>query len=394
MKIALVSAYDIAVPGGVNAHVTHLAEGFRLRGHSVRIIAPGPRALRVPGTITLGRAFPFPSGGSLARVTISPWLVFHVKRLLARERFDVVHVHEPLISMLTLLFLRYSEALTVGTFHAAREGGRSRGYALTAPLLRPWAKYLDGRIAVSTAAARLASRYFPGRYEIIPNGVDVERFATPVPRPATPVGEQQPYILFVGRLEERKGLPTLIEAFALLKRNHPTLRLVVVGDGGRRAGYEQWVKDHGLGDVHFAGRASASDLAGYYQHAAVYCAPNTGNESFGIVLLEAMAAGCPVVATDIEGFASVITDGDDGLLVPPRNPGAMADALARVLDDPVVAQRLITNGRRCVVQYDWPAVTERVLTYYRCLLGENHTTRISTASGDVAQAGFGDGGQG
>jgi phosphatidylinositol alpha-mannosyltransferase len=368
MKIALVSAYDIAVPGGVNAHVTHLAEGFRARGHAVRIIAPGPRDLRVPGTITLGRAFPFPSGGSLARVTISPWLVFHVKRLLARERFDVVHVHEPLISMLTLLFLRYSKALTVGTFHAAREGGRSRGYALAYPLLRPWAKYLDGRIAVSKAAARLASRYFPGRYDVIPNGVDVERFATPVPRPVALAGDQ-PYVLFVGRLEERKGLPTLLEAFALLKRDHPDMRLVVVGEGGRRAGYEQWVKEHDLDDVHFAGRASASDLVGYYQHAAVYCAPNTGNESFGIVLLEAMAAGCPVVATDIEGFASVITDGDDGLLVPPRNPVAMANALARVLDSPALAQRLIADGRTCVEQYNWPAVTERVLDYYRCLPG-------------------------
>jgi phosphatidyl-myo-inositol alpha-mannosyltransferase len=269
------------------------------------------------------------------------------------------------------LFLRYSDALTVGTFHAAREGGRSRGYALAYPLLRPWAKYLDGRIAVSTAAARLASRYFPGRYDIIPNGVDVSRFATPAPRPAALVGDQ-PYVLFVGRLEERKGLPTLMEAFALLRRSHPGVQLVIVGDGQRRAGYEQWVEEQALEGVHFAGRASASDLAGYYQHAAVYCAPNTGNESFGIVLLEAMAADCPVVATNIEGFASVIADGKDGLLVPPRNPAVMADALARVLNDPTLAQRLTAGGRTCVVQYDWPAVTERVLAYYRCLLEARH----------------------
>lgn len=370
MKIALVSAYDISVPGGVNAHVTHLAEGFRARGHTVRVIAPGPHDFHMPGTITLGRAFPFPSGGSLARVTISPWLVFHVKRLLAREHFDVVHVHEPLISMLTLLFLRYSKALTVGTFHAAREGGRSRGYALAYPLLRPWTKHLDGRIAVSKAAARLASHYFPGRYEIIPNGVDVTRFATPAPRPAALDGGQ-PYILFVGRLEERKGLPTLLEAFVLLKRSHPDVRLVIVGDGSRRTGYEQWVRDRALSGVRFTGRASASDLVGYYQHAAAYCAPNTGNESFGIVLLEAMAAGCPVVATDIEGFASVITDGDDGLLVPARNPASMADGLARVLETPTLAQQLAIGGRVRVVRYDWPAVTERVLDYYHRLLGKS-----------------------
>jgi phosphatidyl-myo-inositol alpha-mannosyltransferase len=300
-------------------------------------------------------------------VTLSPWLLLHVKRLFVRERFDVVHVHEPLISALTLLVLRYSRSLTVGTFHAAREGGQSRGYALTYPFLRPWANRLDGRIAVSAAAARLAARYFPGDYEIIPNGVDVKRFAASVPRP-TDLADERPYVLFVGRLEDRKGLPVLLEAYALLKARHADVQLVIVGDGRRRGGYERWVEEQGLADVRFAGRVSTVDLAAYYQHAAAYCAPNTGNESFGIVLLEAMAAGCPVVATAIEGFAAVITDGDDGLLVPPQDPAAMADALARVLADPALARRLRAGGRRCVEQYAWPAVTERVLAYYDDLL--------------------------
>ena len=182
MKIALVSAYDIAVPGGVNAHITHLAREFGARGHDVRVIAPGsPGAAREPATITLGRGIPIPSGGSLARVALAPWLGPRVKDLLARERFDVVHIHEPMVSALTLLILQYSRALNVGTFPAAREGGRSRGYALSHLFLRPWSKRLHGRIAVSPAAARLASRYFPGQYEVIPNGVDVEHFATPHP---------------------------------------------------------------------------------------------------------------------------------------------------------------------------------------------------------------------
>ena len=364
MKIALVSAYDISVPSGVNAHVQHLAAEFRARGHTVRVVAPGPPdAAREPEITPLGRAYPFPAGGSLARVTISPWLGPHVKRLLAREHFDVVHIHEPLISSLTLLMLQHARAVTVGTFHAARERGRSRGYALAQLFLRRWADRLDGRIAVSAAAARLAARYFPGHYEIIPNGVDVARFAAPLPCPAE-LEARRPYVLFVGRFEERKGLPVLLRAFALLKRRCPDVRLVIVGDGRHRIHYERWVEREGVPDVTFAGRVPAAALPAYYQHAAVYCAPNTGNESFGIVLLEAMAAGCPVVATDIEGFAALIRDGVDGLLVPARDPEALADAIGRVLGDAALAERLRAHGAARVQEFAWPWVAERVLAYY------------------------------
>ena len=259
MKIALVSAYDIAVPGGVNAHVAQLARQFRARGHAVRVVAPGPRSLQEPDTVTLGRAFPIPAGGSLARVTLSPWLGPHVKNLLARERFDVVHLHEPLISTLTLLVLQYSQAVNVGTFHAARERGRSRGYTLAHVFLRPWFNRLDGGIAVSPAAARPISRYFPGRYAIIPNGVDVDRFAASAACPADLAG-RRPYVLFVGRFEERKGLPVLLRAYAMLKPHYPALHLVVVGDGRRRDRYERWVERHAVPNVHFAGRVSAAGL--------------------------------------------------------------------------------------------------------------------------------------
>jgi phosphatidylinositol alpha-mannosyltransferase len=367
-KIALVSAYDIAVPGGVNGHVTHLAHEFRDRGHAVRIIAPGPpEATHEPATITLGRTFPFPSGGSLARVTISPWLGSHVKNLLARERFDVVHIHEPLISSLTLLVLRHACALKVGTFHAAREGGKSRGYALTHLFLRPLSRRLDGCIAVSPAAARLASRYFPGPYEIIPNGVDVRRFATPLPCPSG-IDGTQPYVLFVGRFEERKGLPVLLHAFALLKRRVPAVHLVIVGDGRSRGRHERWVEREAVADVHFAGRVPAADLPAYYQHAAVFCAPNTGHESFGLVLLEAMAAGCPVVASAIEGLSTVVTAGHNGLLVRPRDPGALADALERVLTDAPLARTLTAHGSGHAREFDWAHVATRVLGYYDALL--------------------------
>jgi phosphatidylinositol alpha-mannosyltransferase len=363
MKIGLVSAYDIALPGGVNSHVTQLAREFRARGHTVRIIAPGPRGWPEPDTITLGRTLPFPAGGSLARVTISPWLGPHVKGLLTRERFDIIHIHEPLVSTLTLFILQYSRAVTIGTFHAAREGDRSRGYTLFHLVLRPWARRLHGRIAVSPAAAHLASRYFPGRYDIIPNGVDVGRFVEPLPCPPS-LRAWRPYVLFVGRFEERKGLAVLLRAFADLRRRLPQIHLVVVGDGLSRAQHERWVEQQAVGGVHFAGRVRAGELPAYYQHAAVFCAPNTGHESFGIVLLEAMAAGCPVVATRIDGFAALLTEGHDGLLVPPRDPSALAAALERVMTDPDLRRRLVNHGAATAEAYDWPHIAARVLAYY------------------------------
>lgn len=369
MKIALVSPYDIAVPGGVNTHIAHLAREFRAYGHTVRVIAPGPRPALDPDTIVLGRTLPIPSGGSLAHVTITPWLGPRVRRLLAWERFDVIHLHEPLISSLTLEVLRGAQTTIVATFHAAHEGG-SKLYALFRPLLAPLVARLDARIAVSPAAARLAGRYFPCAYTIVPNGIDAARFAAPQPWPrGLPRG---PYLLFVGRLEPRKGVPYLLRAYARLVPSFPDLRLVVVGTGRQRARCAAWVAAHGLTDVHFAGYVPDAALPAYYQHAAVFCAPNTGNESFGIVLLEAMAAGCPVVASDIEGFRTVLTHEVDGLLVPPRDPEAMAAAVARLLTDCRLRRSLIARGRARATQFAWPRIAETILALYARAAAARH----------------------
>ncbi len=383
MKIALVSAYDIAVPSGVNAHIRHLAGEFRERGHSVRIFAPGSRSFDAgPGTTLIGWTVPIPSGGSLARVTLSPGIYGKVKRALAEGRFDVIHLHEPLVPALPPVFLHHSKSVNVGTFHAAHDGG-SFMYSVNRPLLRSWAKKLHGRIAVSTAAARMAKQYFPGHYDIIPNGVDVDRFAAEIPCPAD-AAAARPYILFVGRFEERKGLPVLLQAFALLKERRPELSLVVVGEGARRREYEEWVREHRVRDVHFAGYVPGEVLPAYYQHAAAYCAPNTGNESFGIVLLEAMAAGAPVVASNIEGFAAVVNDplGDSpageidpeslaAVLVPPRDPEALAAALERVATTPALNRSLANAGLARAPNFSWPHIAERILEYYEKLLARH-----------------------
>ncbi len=371
MKIALVSPYDITVPSGVNANIEHLAVEFRRRGHDVRTYAPGPpREEPDPFHVTLGRSLPVPSAGSLARVTFSPSILGAVRRLLAEEQFDIVHLHEPLVPSLPPVFLRFSKTVNVGTFHAAHDRG-SPLYSLFRMPLRRWASRLHGRIAVSPAAAHLVDRYFPGDYHIIPNGVDVDRFRAEVPCPPE-VLARRPYVLFVGRFEPRKGLPVLLRAFQQLKARRPDLHLVVVGEGSRRKKYERWVRDQALRDVHFTGYVSNGELAAYYQHAAVFCAPNTGNESFGIILLEAMAAGAPVVASNIEGFAAVVEHEVSGLLVPPRDPGALADALERTLTDADLAHSMAATGSLRVPEFSWPQVSERILAYYEQLLAEYH----------------------
>jgi len=370
MKIALVSPYDLAVPGGVNSHIHHLAEHFVARGHEVRLIAPASDVRNLsPLAIVVGRPRSIPAGGSIARMAISPRLADPVRRVLAEEQFDVVHVHEPLVSFMTIQFLRFSKAVNVGTFHAARESG-ARLYTYTRRLLKHCFRRLDGKIAVSQAAAALIAPHFPGYYNIIPNGVDVERFAAAQPLPE--LGDGMVNILSVGRLETRKGQRFLLRAFADVKAQRPEARLVIVGgyNERQRRAYERWVAEHNLRDVVFAGYVRDDELPRYHRSAQVFCAPNTGNESQGIILLEAMAAGCPVVASNIGGFAGVVTHGVEGLLVRPKDSEALAEALLQLVDDPEMRRSMGERGREAAQQYSWERVSQRVLSYYERLLYE------------------------
>jgi phosphatidylinositol alpha-mannosyltransferase len=370
MKIALVSPYDLSVSGGVNSHIAPLAAQFRARGHEVRIIGPAsgePVIGRGEDIITIGRPVPIPASGSVARIALSLRLSGQVKELLERERFDIVHVHEPLMPFLPITFLRHSEAVNVGTFHAAKDGG-NRLYAYSKRLLRRWFRKLDGKIAVSPAAERLISRYFPGHYNIIPNGIDLARFTDACPLPQFQDGKLN--VLFVGRMEKRKGLKYLLRAFAAVKVEMRNARLIVVGDGPLRDGYEESIRRAGVEDVVFAGFVPDADLPRYYASADIFCAPNTGNESQGYVLLEAMASGKPVIASNIEGFASVITDGVEGTLVLPRNGAALALALVHLLADSELRREMGRRARLRAEQYSWDRIGQRVLSYYERLLYE------------------------
>lgn len=365
MKIALVTPYDWATPGGVNLHIAPLAERLIAAGNEVRIIAPSSRPERDGrGCVTIigESAFGLPATGSVANICLSYDLGPRVKQLLSREPFDIVHVHEPFMPLLPFQFLRYSKATNIATFHAAREGG-SRLYAYSKYIIRPWWGRLQGRIAVSRAALRMIGKHFADRYRIIPNGVDCREFAEGEPRKELADGKRN--ILFLGRLEKRKGLPFLLEAYARLKHDIPDTRLVVVGgDGGLRSACELYVERNRLEDVVFTGYVPDEAKPHYFKSADIYCAPNTGGESMGIVLLEALSAGAPIVASRIEGFSEVLTDGGEGFLVPPRDSDALAAALKRLLSDQALRKRMGRQSLKTAKAYDWGRVSAQILGYY------------------------------
>ncbi len=365
-KIALVSPYDHAFHGGVADHINSLAAQFREWGHTVKIVAPckSPDAVEDEDFIPMGRAVPIPSGGSIARVSFSVWLKPRIKQMLEREAFDVVHFHEPfagLISKDMLSLIDPAESTAVGTFHTY-EG--TRLYKIGAKhLAMPYFRMLQGRIAVSRPAHQFISRHFPGDYEIIPNGIQVDDFADAVPFEHLK-GDGMINLLFLSRLEKRKGLKYLLGAFSKLKWDWPNLRLLVAGGGNPDADSLRIISERNLQDVVFLGRVSDEDKYRYYKTADIYCAPATGKESFGIVLLEAMAAGVPIVASGIEGYSSVITHGREGLLVPPKDEDALADAIAVLLKNPGMRHRLSAAGTINVQQYRWESVARRVMDCY------------------------------
>ncbi len=366
MKIALVSPYDYPYPGGVTEHVRSLAEQLMGRGHEVHVIAPSstdPASLpSLPVVHRIGRVVPIPTNGSVARITLPLRGYLQVKELLTREAYDIIHLHEPMMPALPLTVLRHSQSINVGTFHAF--GRTSLRYFYAKPMLHGFFRRLHARIAVSGPARDFVARRFPGDYRIIPNGIDYCRFATPrTPLPA--YDDEALDVLFVGRLEKRKGLEYLLRAWGLIRDTFPRARLLVVGGGGHRLeNYAQYTESRGWREVVFAGYVSPDDLVRYYQTSDVFCAPSTGQESFGIVLLEAMAAGRPIVASKIPGYAEVVADGREGLLVPPKDPAALAVALTRLLADAELRRAMGARGRQKAADHDWSRIADQVLAVY------------------------------
>ncbi len=373
MKIALVSPYDFAYPGGVNIHITRLEESFVRMGHEVKIIAPSsrPRETRKNGDVLVfGRPIPIRASGSVVRSPVSPMLLFshRIGDMLKSEKFDVIHIHEPLMPTLATSVLHHSsDELVVGTFHAFR--ARSWGYPIWKHIiLNRWYKKLDGRIAVSNAAKGFINKYFPADFTIIPNGIDLEHFssqAAPLPK----FSDGKLNILFVGRMEKRKGFKHLLGAYELVKKEFPQCRLIVVGPEDRTSRkYQKIAAKRKLKDVVFSGYVPYAELPRYYKSADVCCSPATGKESFGIILLEAMAAGKPVIASNIDGYADLIRDGIDGVLVQPKNEEALSKAILKLLRDDWLRDRIGAMGEVKAKDYGWETVARQVMDYYEELL--------------------------
>lgn len=360
LAVGLVCPYSLDVPGGVQNHVRDLAAVLAARGHRVQVLAPGEPSSELPSYVsTAGKAMPVRFNGSVARVAFGPRAVSRVRRWIADGGFDLLHVHEPSAPSISLLALWASDVPVVGTFHSAMP--RSRAMSSTAAMLRPSMEKITARIAVSESARATLVQHVGGEPVVIPNGVDCAAFAAAVPRPEWV--EPAPTVAFLGRIDEpRKGLAVLMEAFPSVLASHPTARLLIAGrgdvDGWRDAA------DRLRGRVEFLGQVSDADRARLLSSATVYVAPQTGGESFGIVLVEAMAAGAAVAASDLPAFAAVLDDGALGELFAVGDSADLARALTGLLADPGRRAGLRARASDAVRRYDWSAIVGDIEAVY------------------------------
>ena len=363
MRIALACPYAWDAPGGVQVHVAQLAEVLRDRGHQVLVLAPGDRPAAQPWVRVVGRPVRVPYGGSVAPIAPSPGTYRRVREMLRRFGPEVVHAHEPLTPSVGMWATLVSDRVpVVATFHSGAD--RSLLFDAAAPILRRVARRIAVRVAVSERAADFARARLHGAFRIVPNGVDVQRFAEAAPAELGP-GR---ILLFVGRLHERKGFAVAVEAFGLLAGERPDVRLVVAGQGEQRSALDALAVD-ARARVTMLGSVPNADLPPYHAAADVLIAPSVGGESFGIVLVEAMAAGLPVVASRIPGYVEVLTDGVQGLLVPPRDPLALAEAAGRLLDDADLAREMGAAGREHARRFAWSTVAGELEAIYEEVTG-------------------------
>ena len=362
LKIGIVSPYGYPHPGGVNEHVRFTYEALTRMGHDAWIITSkyGRERESEGHIIRLGTGWAAPANGSVGRVTLGLRFKRQAREVLSEQRFDILHFHEPFVPFLSPTMLDASETVNVATFHAF--GGFSPSYWIGSRFAGRLAAKLDGRIAVSGAARHFINRYFPGEYRIIPNGVDLERFASAEPFEELRDGTLN--ILFVGRFEERKGLIHLLKAYNRLRKRKVDARLLVIGAGPKLREFRRFVGLRGIRDDEWLGRVSDDDKVRYFASADIFCAPNTGQESFGIVLLEAMAAGVPIVASDIHGFKRVVERNVQGILVEPRNHRALAAALYALARDPDLRHEMGDAGRLRAPEFSWERVTEQIVDFY------------------------------
>ncbi|MGH3172227.1 MAG: glycosyltransferase family 4 protein [Trebonia sp.] len=365
MRIGIACPYSWDVPGGVQSHIRDLAEALIGLGHDVSVIAPADEDRPLPPyVVPTGAAMPVPYNGSVARLAFGPLSLNRVRRWLRDGAFDVLHVHEPTVPSLSLLACWAATGPIVATVHTAMP--RSRALLAAQPILRSALEKIDGRIAVSEAARTTLVEHLGGDAVLIPNGVATHRFRQGDPLDGWPgVGGT---IGFLGRMNEpRKGLAVLLKAFEILGPGRPGLRLLIAGRGDA----EEWlqklpadIRDRAV----FLGEATEEEKIRVLHSVDVFCSPNTGGESFGIVTAEAMAAGLPIVASDIDAFRQVLRGGTAGELFANGDPADLARTAGALLDDPARRAELSVAALDAVADYDWDVVARNVLSVYQTVV--------------------------
>jgi phosphatidylinositol alpha-mannosyltransferase len=362
LRIAVVTEYYYPHLGGIGENVHHFSAEARARGHHVDIITG-----RIPGVTARAHVITIPdsatveANGSMCRLTLGRGLRSRLREALRAGAYDIVHVHAPLAPSLPMIAIEEAQCPVIGTFHAYHEF--SVAYMLGRRYFQGLLDHIDAKLPVSPAARAAVAKYFDAEWTIVPNGVDTVRFRPDAPRaPSMPA--DAPTVLFVGRFDPRNGLDTLIEAFKLVRARGVAAQLIVVGDGPRRRKYHALAA--GRDDITFLGRVE-DGLERYYAHATVYACPATRG-SFGITLLEAMACGTPVVCYDTPGFRSVVEDGIHALMTPPGDVEAFAEALARVLHEPALRERMRAAGHSRAQKFAWPRIAEQTLAIYNRVL--------------------------
>ncbi|MEV6110098.1 glycosyltransferase family 4 protein [Streptomyces sp. NPDC051940] len=359
MRIGIVCPYSWDVPGGVQFHVRDLAEHLIGRGHEVSVLAPADDGTELPPyVVSAGRAVPVPYNGSVARINFGFLSAARVRRWVHEGDFDVLHIHEPASPSLALLACWAAQGPIVGTFHTSNP--RSRGMIAAYPILQSALEKISARIAVSEYARRTLVEHLGGDAVVIPNGVDVGFFDGAEPRPEWQGGT----LGFVGRIDEpRKGLPVLMRALPRIVAELPQTRLLVAGRGDAEeavAGLPKELRER----VEFLGMVTDEDKARFLSSVDVYVAPNTGGESFGIILVEAMSAGAPVLASDLDAFAQVLDGGQAGQLFANEDADDLAAKAVELLKDPARREELRSAGRRHVQRFDWSTVGADILSVY------------------------------
>ena len=360
LRIGLLCPYSLTTPGGVQGQVMGLARALRRLGHEVRVLGPCDGAPPDSFVTPIGESLPTVANGSIAPLAPDPSAALRTIRVLRDEEFDILHLHEPLTPGPNITALVMRTAPIVATFHAA---GDSLSYRYLSGPLKGFAGAIDYRVAVSKDAEDLVRRYLGGEYEILPNGVEIDRFRAAGPYIAR--RQAQRAIFFCGRHEPRKGLEVLLQAHHDLADD---VELWIASDGPETARLQlQWAGDDRL---HWLGRISDAEKSRRLREASVFCAPSLGGESFGVVLIEAMAAETPIVASAIDGYMNVATNAVDSLLVEPNDAPALREALRRILEDSALAAQLTAAGRGRAEEFSMVALAEAYVLRYRKVLAE------------------------